>query len=525
MKILLIISRPVGFILSVVVFAVIGASALSQGRENGVDDLFGEAVLERLSRSDRREMGALLQAARVADRDRRQLARRELVARGRRGETFLLEHFVSRRSPDARCAALVLSRSGGKRTLALLRSRLERRAKGRKSKDGDFELEARALGRLGTREDAALLVRVMRRERSSSGRRAIVHALGLIGDESVLPLLLKEFETGTSRESRCAVLLALAGIGSPRGRTAVQSGLTSHKQSVQVAAILAVASVRHSSLTQLVVKRLASKHAAVVQAAVLTLARIRAASALEVVMKRRFLRHRDAGVRRATALLIGAFAEAKLAPKLRLRLMPLAEEDPSVRRALIFALARCGGPAAHEELREIIQRTGSPESDVALLALGLTKGVLAEEELLPLLQTSSSAALLLAHHFPSTAVAPLKMVLAASSMPEDLRELPIRLIQILEAAPAPPVEILARLNTELEALGGSVEWQHALAVHRVFLETERLHHPLGSHSGAAAASGGAAKPASRWTDVAEDHRLWFDDFPHYPLSRVNPAFN
>ena len=196
MKILLIISRPVGFILSVVVFAVIGASALSQGRENGVDDLFGEAVLERLSRSDRREMGALLQAARVADRDRRQLARRELVARGRRGETFLLEHFVSRRSPDARCAALVLSRSGGKRTLALLRSRLERRAKGRKSKDGDFELEARALGRLGTREDAALLVRVMRRERSSSGRRAIVHALGLIGDESVLPLLLPRPDAG-----------------------------------------------------------------------------------------------------------------------------------------------------------------------------------------------------------------------------------------------------------------------------------------------------------------------------------------
>lgn len=531
MKILLIICPSARFILSTIVFALFAPLTMGQGRASGVDDLFRERVVETLSRSKQRELEALLQSARVGNRDERQAARRQLVGWGRRGETFLLKHLTSRRSADARCAAMVLSRSGGRRTLSLLRERIARRAKGRKQKEGDPQLEVRALGLLGESEDVALLLRLMRRERSAVGRRAVVHALGILQDASVVPLLLKEFETETSKESRCAVLNALSSIGSPRGRPAIQAGLSSHKTSVQVAAILAAASVGDGWLTPVILKRLGSKHASVIHAALLTLAHLKADKSLEVVIKRKLLRHRDRDVRHAAALLIGAVGDAKSVPVLRSRLIRSKEQDLSVRRALLFAWVRIGGSSDNKELRAFMKSLVADEAAAALLGLGTSSDALEESELTSIIGTStdvmlfSAAAALLAHRFPESALAPLQSALASRSTPQTARSLLIRLVQLRKKTVGPSEEITAYLNTQLEKLGGSVDWQLALASHRVFLEAERLHHPLGSHSGSGAGSAGTPKPASRWTDVAEDHRLWLDDFPYYAQKREHPFFN
>lgn len=530
MKISLSIALGVRFILPLVVFCLSWEELPAQGRAKSLDEVFGDAVVEPLQRAERAELGELIQVARVGDRDQRQGARRKLVAWGRRGETYLLPHLTSRRWEDARTACLVLGRSGGGRTLRVAREQLSRRASGRRVKTGDLPLTVWLLGALGNAEDVAGLLRAARRMRRAEERRAVVHGLGALGQAEALPFLVKEFESVPSGESRAAVLLAIGSIGSPSGWGTVKAGLASHKRVVERGAIVAAAWLKSKKAVPFLVRRLSSKHEEILAASLMALAHINSPDALEQVRKRRLLNHRDPAIRAAAALFLGATAGSKVAGLLGERLSETKEKDPAVRRALVFAWAQASDSEAVAPLMEIVKNGDDLTATSALLALGSAGWKWSPSELDALAESprrvllAEAAALLMAHRYPTDALGRFNAALAKADFPQGVRPALVRITEILKQPAGQCGEISGRLNTLLESLGGSVEWELLSSAHRVFLETERLHHPLGSKSGGGAGSGETGRPAARWTDVDEDRRLWLDEFPYYSLRRRSRAF-
>ena len=474
--------------------------------------------------SQRRELKRLWRAIQIGSKEDRQRLRRALVEMGAPALDFLERKVVGPNAEEARQAALALQRMGDARTASVLRERLFSK-RGAKSPSPALAHLVMTLGILGDARDVAPLLALYRTTRRDRPRRAVLYALGRLGAEEALPQLQASFRREKDRRTRAAILLAAGRIGGSGAVSILRMGLKSSKESLRLAACLGLADAGVPLAEQELVHRLRDSDKKVGEAALIGLALTPATMPGTLKRLRAELRHPRSRRRALAALALGEAPGEDAVAALLARLGPRGEPRSEVLAVIALALGRHGGEAAEKGVRTLLAVEKEDVARAALLASARRSQttVFALPTLIRKTRfdgLKATALTILALRAPQTFRDLASRILAWRKEKKATLALCRDLLDLLERDEDTSRALLeARLQVEIDDLGGSPDWNLLAALHHRFLVIEDIHRSLGNRGPGVPRADGSRRPPEIWTHEEEDMRLWYDLFPYQDRRR------
>ena len=497
--------------------ACVGSRVFGQNAEE-FRSFFGPGARPAAAPADADRLKTLWRKLQYGERQDRLAARLEIIglvadpARDLRAELATDNHF------DSRNAAMIVARSGDRGALPILRDIVQGKER------GSLRHAALALGRLGSADDVDLLLAAPAAARRDDARRAILYAIGRIGLPKDAEKLTQLWDEETAQEQRAALMLALGRIGGAEAAKAIAKGLASPKEFIRRAAAAALADLRDPRELPALKARLADSDDTVVRYAVFGLALIVHPDVPKIIDSKRLLAHKRDDIRAAAVTALG-FQDPNAAIPVLAAFAKTGERAVVGRRALAFAWARLGGAEAPKHLSQLLEDADGSVVRAAAAALAAGRQgspIGAALALVDKRQDEDVRALgldLLARGAPEKAREWGKKVLAANDDKKDFLEKVADMMRLLDRPGASRALLDARLQTAIDDLGGSAEWNILQALHEQFLVIEKIDRPLterGSGVAPGAPGGDPSRPRqpAKWDSEDEDLRLWYDKF-HY----------
>ena len=416
-----------------------------------------------------------------------------------------------------RIAAAVLGRIGGPASLKLLRQLV---LESEQLPAGGRHLVL-ALGKLGSAADADGLLVLLGKTKRNDERRALCFAIGALAPPERAGELAKHWQKDKAQDFRAALLLALGRIGGDGALGVLREGLRSKKESIRRAATIAAADLREAVLLPELIRLLRDSDEDVVRHALRGLALQRSEKIPPAILRSGLLKTGESDIRALAVLALGA-QEGELVDKsLAARMKPRAERQKDVLRALAFALGRVPGRLTDLAKRRLdaqtdpevaralwCSRTLRNRQGASLILLALRQPELHDRLRLTLME-------LLAHVDPDEALSHFGELLEKQEQKKKVLERAEELRQILEGEqPGGAALIRARVQVEIDELGGSAEWRLLEAVREEMKRIEDIDRDFGSGL-PGTRPGGRQKPPEPWTREEEDLRVWWDAHPYY----------
>lgn len=502
------------------VFLILAPDRPAQERPVDEADIFFAGERSEPTAGQLDEIKVLWKKAQIGGRDDRQEARVRLTELGRVGARFLEEKIASSSADDVRIAAMVLGRIGDDRSRDLIRELLF--AEGGPPAGGRHLILA--LGQLGTADDAIRLIDLLGRVKRNDERRAICFAVGALGRPEQSADLARHWKDDKAQEFRSALLLALGRIGGEGGLEVLREGLHSNKESIRRAATLAAADLRLEVLQPDLIRALKDGDEEVVAQALRGLA-LQSSEAIALALRKSNLWRDGADEMRALTLLAIGHQEGESVDRfLQSRLKPRGEHQDGVLRVLAFALCRSPGRLVGDARDRLFGLT-DPEVARALwcgmalrgrqgsglMALAFKDPKTHDRLRLTLLE-------LIAYLDPEPAEELLRELLDRREHKKKILERAEELLDILTGKRAGGRALLAaRVQVEVDDLGGSAEWNLLSAIRREIRRIEDIDRDF--TSAYQARPGEAVRRPEPWTKEDEDLRLWYDRHPYFDHRR------
>ncbi|MFT7618799.1 MAG: HEAT repeat protein [Planctomycetota bacterium] len=503
------------FILLVLISLCCGLSA--QDSRDEVHDFFGQ-TRSKPSQKQNDEIRALWRKAQIGARQDRLDARVELLEFGELATSILEENLGAGSLADVRTSALILSRSGDHGVTLKIRKLLF---------ESDKTVVARrhltlALGLLGNAEDAIRLSHFLKKDRRNDFRRAVVLALGQLQARQAVPTLVGQFQKDNSQAFRRCVLLALGAIGGDETMALIRKSLKSSKESVRRSATLAAANLRTVDLLPEFRRLLKDSDDTVVRYTLIGLGLLRDPGVALAIKKSGILRTGKADQRALAVTALSMQSDAVSLQLLKNRGKSKLERSDEVRLALAFALNR--RPKAMTTIsRKRLYADREPKTGQALwcstaLRPQKTSGLLLEKAIFNrALHDHVRLTLLdlIAYHDPEHADLVFRKILDERRFKKPILVRSAELQGILQRTDEfRRRHMQARIQVEVDDLGGSPEWNLLKAYHQEFLGIENILRPLTRPGGGTKPGGQQAQRPDPWTNEDEDLRLWFDRYPY-----------
>ncbi len=474
--------------------------------------------------SQRSELKRSWRAIQIGSKEDRLRLRRALLEMGSPALEFLERKLVGPNAEEARQAALALQRMGDGRTAQVLRKRLFSK-QGLKSPSPALAHLVMTLGVLGDTRDVIPLLGLYRATRRDRPRRAILYALARLRAEEALPALQAFYRSEKDRRTRAAILLAAGRIGGSEATPILRMGLKSSKESIRLAACLGLADAGGPLAERELVHRLRDSDQQVGEAALIGLALVRPTSPGAIKRLRAELRSSRSRRRALAALALGEAPGEEAVAALLARVGPRGEPRSEVLAVIAFALGRHGGEAAEKGVRTLLAVEKENVARAALLAS--TRRSQATVFALPAVirktrfdRLKATALTILALRAPRVFRDLAAELLDERTDKKTTLGLCRDLLDVLALDEGTSRHLLqARLQVEIDDLGGSPDWNLLAALHRRFLVIEDIHRSLGNRGPGAPRADGSRRPPEIWTHEEEDMRLWYDLFPYQDRRR------
>ncbi|MCB9832021.1 MAG: HEAT repeat domain-containing protein [Planctomycetes bacterium] len=509
------------------IFAVIilclaaGLEATAQDRPVDELDRFFAGQRGEPTEAQMAEVKALWRKAQIGARDDRQDARVRLTELGRVATAFLENELRSSSADDVRVAAMVLGRVGDEAVADLLRELIF----GEKGLPAGGRHLVLALGLVGDRGDLPRLLGLLHETKRNDERRALCYAIGALGGPEQAAALAAHWKEDKAQEFRAALLLALGRMGGDGALDVLREGLRSNKETIRRAATLAAADLRLAELVPDLIRALKDNDEDVVKAALIGLALRPDEAAAQALRRSNLWRDGDDELRSLCLMALGAQAGEAVDRLLQSRLKPRGEHADEVLRSLAFALLGEPGRLAGEARDRLLAVTDPEVARALWCGLALrsrqSAGLMATAFAAPSCHDRLRATLLelLAHVDPERAAELCREIIDRREHKKELLERAQELLDLITGKePGGRALLSARVQVEIDDLGGSREWNLLRAIAREIRRTEDIDRDFSS-----AFQNRPGQPPRRpepWTHEDEDLRLWYDRHPYFDRRRA-----